>query len=322
MIRALLHNPDTGGVVRGGQELIESWQASDNGMLWLDIGSEEPGVETHLLRQFDIHELTIQDALRQRHPPKVESFQNYLFILLRGLDADSKTLDFGVIQLSLFVGDRFLVTRHNKPSVSANRLWEMILETPEIVAEGSGALALRLANRMADRYIEILLDLEPKLDAVEQEVFKRPNDTQLEELAGYKSNLRHLSRIARYHEHVVRQLRNFESPYIPDSLSHELTDLYEQIERTQSLSDLYFNVASDLTDGYLALSSHRLNNVMQVLTIITVLFVPLTFIAGIYGMNFSNMPELATDNGYFVVIGAMVVTVICQLVYFRRKGWL
>jgi magnesium transporter len=100
-----------------------------------------------------------------------------------------------------------------------------------------------------------------------------------------------------------------------------LIDFYEQVERTQSLATLHYQIASDLTDGYLGMSSHRLNRVMQILTIITVIFVPLTFLAGIYGMNFENMPELSTRSGYFIVIAIMFVIAVTQLIYFRKKRW-
>ena len=286
MIRVTLFNPAEGSVNRGDDSLISSWEAAEDSFIWVDIGAEQADVERALLRRFGIHELAIQDALRQRHPPKVEAFDEFVFILLKGLDAETTTVDFGVIQLALFVGERFLLTRHGKPSLSANTLHELIESRPQVMAEGPCALALRLTNRIARRYVEILLDLEPRLDEIEAEMFKDPNDKLLEELTGYKSRLRQLSRIARYHEHVAGALRRAPLGFSSEALAHELTDLYEQIERSQSLADLYYNIASDLTDGYLALSSHRLNNVMQVLTIFTVLFVPLTFLAGIYGMNF------------------------------------
>lgn len=322
MIRSALYDPGNSQLQTGGIELVESWRQSQNSILWLDLEDEEPEVETSVLQQFGIHELAIQDALRTRHPPKLESFEDFVFILLRGLDAKTKDIDFGVIQLALFVSDRFLITRHQQASLSANYLWSAVQEKIDYIAAGPAALAVQLSNRLARRYVEILLDLEPRLDDVEEEMFAAPNDGQLADLTSYKSNLRQLARIARYHEHIFAQLKRGEVRYFDDRLKHNIIDLYEQTERTLSLADLYYQVASDLTDGYLALSSHRLNGVMQVLTIITVLFVPLTFLAGIYGMNFENMPELSTANGYFMVIGIMLGTAILQLFYFRRKGWL
>lgn len=322
MIRVIMNDPNTGKIRQGGRELIEAWQATPDSLVWVDIEGESHDVEKALLSDFEIHPLAIQDAQRQRHPPKIERFQDFLFILLRGLDANTDGIDFGVIQLSLFVGDRFLLTRHAQQSVSANWLFDKLESDPTLMTEGPGALAVHLSNRLARRYVEILLELEPRLDEIEDQMFRKPDDTLLAELTGYKSQLRKLNRIANYHTQIAVSLRDTDDSLISAKLSHEIVDLYEQIERTQSLANLHYQISTDLTDGYLGMSSHQLNRVMQILTIITVIFVPLTFLAGIYGMNFVNIPELSTPNGYFVVIGVMVVIAISQLIYFRRKKWL
>lgn len=321
MIRAFFFDPETKQSRKGGIELIDSWEESENSLIWLDIEGETNDKDELLLKRFGIHPLAIQDALRPRHPPKVERFADFMFILLRGLDADSDGIDFGVIQLSIFIGNRFLISRHTEKSVSANWLFSRLERDASIMGEGTGSLAVRLSNRLARRYVEILLELEPRLDEIEEEMFRQPDDTLLSELTSYKSRLRKLTRIANYHQQIAARLSSVEDPLIPKQLAHDITDLYEQIERTQSLANLYYQIATDLTDGYLGMSSHQLNRVMQILTIITVIFVPLTFLAGIYGMNFENMPELASRSGYFVVIGVMFVVAISQVLYFRRKRW-
>jgi len=322
VLKAFLYDPETARVQQGGAELIDEWQQSRHCTIWLDVEGQPDQSERAILDRFGLHRLAIQDALRTRHPPKIERFENFLFILLRGLDADTEGIDFGVIQLAFFVGDRFLVTRHSGRSVSVDWAMEEIARDAAFMGDGPGALAIRLSNRLARRYLEILLDLEVRLDEIEDEMFVNPDDSLLSELTRYKSRLRKLTRIASYHAQVAAALRDNEDPLVGRKLQHEIVDLYEQIERTQSLANLYYQIATDLTDGYLGLSSHRLNRVMQILTIITVIFVPLTFLAGIYGMNFENMPELSTRAGYFVVVGIMLVIAILQLLYFRRKRWL
>lgn len=322
MIRVSLYDPGTRESTSGGVELLPQWQESQDSIIWLDIEGESDASAQALLSDFGVHPLAIQDALRPRHPPKIERFDNFLFILLRGLDADTDGIDFGAIQLSVFVGERFLLTRHSNPSVSANWLFGELQTNPGMMSDGPGALALHISNRLSRRYVEILLELEPRLDEIEEEMFQRPDDTLLSELTRYKSRLRKLTRIANYHQQIAINLRDRRDTLIGAMFEHEIIDLYEQIERTQSLSSLYYQISTDLTDGYLGMSSHRLNRVMQILTIITVIFVPLTFLAGIYGMNFENMPELSTRSGYFVVIGVMLVVAVLQLLYFRRKRWI
>lgn len=322
MINVVSYDPKLKKTQHGGAELLDAWRNSVDQLVWIDIESVANDNDEELLREFGIHPLAIQDALRPRHPPKIERFDDFLFILFRGLDADTDGLDFGVIQLSLFIGERFLISRHIGKSISANWLFAQLKSEPRLMAEGTGALAIRLSNRLARRYVEILLGLEPRLDEIEDEMFQRPDDSLLSELTKYKSRLRNINRIAKYHEQIVARLQRTGDPLFPEFLQHEIVDLYEQVERTQSLANLYYQIATDLTDGYLGMSSHQLNRVMQILTIITVIFVPLTFLAGIYGMNFENMPELATQSGYFAVIAVMFVIVVIQLYYFRKKRWI
>ena len=311
------------GVVQvGGQELIDVWQSDRVGLLWVDLQNSDALAEAATLRAFDIHPLAIQDAQRDRHPPKLEAFSEYVFILLKGLDADTQGINFGAIQLALFVGPGYLITRHAKASTSANHIWKELESGSRGLPASPGELALRLMSRLARRYVEILLDLEIRLDEIEEEIFEHPRDALLSELTQYKSRLRHLTRIARYHCQIMERLRRGDQLGFGQELVHEAIDVYEQVERTQSLAELHYHVAGDLTDGYLALTSHRLNRVMQILTVITVIFVPLTFVAGIYGMNFEYMPELGQPNAYFIVLGIMLLIVVVQIVLFRRRRWI
>ena len=322
MIRTTLYSPESGTTEFGASELISKWEENPESTIWLDMESSDKAEIESYLRRFKIHPLAIQDASRNRHPPKLERFDDYLFLLFRGLDATTTEIDFGVIQLPVFIGKNFLLTRHNKPSVSSNWLYEQIVKKPALMAQGPAALAVKLSNKLLRRYLEILLAFEPRLDEIEEEMFARPNDSLLSELTAHKSNLRHLARIASYHHAIAKELRSNQHPVFVNDLHHEIIDLYEQVERTQSLANLYYEVAKDLTDGYIALSSHRLNKVMQVLTVITVIFVPMTFLAGVYGMNFAFMPELNYRPAYFIVLGLMFLAAVIQLVFFRRKKWI
>jgi magnesium transporter len=322
-ISTLLFDGETEELTEGGAELIDRWRSDPKTLLWIDIAKHDPEAERQLMIEtFELHPLAVQDALRDRHPPKIETFGNALFILLRGLDAGTTGIDFGVIQLSLFVGERFLLTRHNKESVSVGLLRKQVLKQPAMMSAGPGALAVAITNHLVRRYLEILFGLEPRLEEIETEIFVKPSDEQLSELTKYKSALRQLARIANYHIQVARQMRHRRNAFfIPESLEHEIIDVYEQLERTMSLATLYYDMASDLTDAYLGFASHRLNRIMQVLTVFTVIFVPLTFIAGIYGMNFDNMPELHSKRGYFIVLGIMSMLAVSLFTYFRRKHW-
>ena len=311
-----------GKLMSGGEELIELWRREPDSIIWLDLFEIEAVTEEKLLRsEFRIHPLAIQDAQRDRHPPKIESFDNYTFILLRGLSADSKEIDFKTIQLALFIGKNFLITRHSGQSLSINRLHEIVEQDLESYCSGS-KLALKLCRLVALRFLDVLLQLESRLEELEMLIVEKPDDSMLAELIQYKSDLNRMHRFATYHEQLFRLLKDRDFSGFTEKTRHEIIDVWEQQERTQSLSQLYYETASDLIDGYISVASHRLNKIMKVLTIVMAVFVPLSFLAGIYGMNFENMPELHSKSGYFILLSIMAAIATLLLIIFRRIKWL
>lgn len=323
MIRTLLYRPGTGTITCGAEELIAHWEAEPDSLLWANFFEHEPEQERALMAsRFGLHKLAIQDAQRDRHQPKIEAFPDYVFILLKGLGPDTGSFEFGTIQIALFIGKRFLITRHSGRSSSIERLLAELQADPSGCAGGPAALALRLSRISVDRYVQRLMTLEPRLEVLEQEIIDNPNDGLLAELTGYKTDLRKFRRVLLYHVQVFEELKQHPPPQVGADHVHEVRDVFENQERASSLATLYYEVATDLSEGYISMASHRLNNIMKVLTIVTVVFVPLSFLAGIYGMNFENMPELRSRSGYFVLLSLMGGIAATLLFVFRRKRWL
>lgn len=323
MIKTLLYRPGPQTLIEGGEELIAQWQGEPDSLLWADFYEHDADQERVLLGQrFGLHKLAIQDAQRDRHQPKIETFPDYVFILLKGLGADTGSFEFGTIQIAMFIGQRFLVTRHSGPSSSIERLQDELRQDSALCAGGPDALALRLSRISVDRYVQRLMTLEPRLEVLEQEIVDNPDDDLLAELTGYKTDLRKFRRVLLYHVQVFDELRQHPPTQVRPEHVHEIRDVFENQERASSLATLYYEVATDLSEGYISMASHRLNNIMKVLTIVTVVFVPLSFLAGIYGMNFENMPELGSRFGYFVLLGLMASIAGTLLFIFRRRRWL
>jgi magnesium transporter len=318
-----MYDTVSGHLAEGRRELVADWKRDENKLLWLDLCDEPEDVAKQLLcDELDLHPLAVQDALRDRHPPKVEDFGSYTFLLLKGLSRVSEAVDFTTLQLALFVGPRLLVTRRSAESRSVNQLWEEIRQNAAGMASGPALLALRVTRLLVDRYLQLILGLEPRLEALEDEILAQPRDEVLGELSGYKTDLKKLRRIFAYHQQVFDILRTHTFAGFGEHVGHELNDVYEQQERAGSLTDLYYELASDLIDNYISIASHHLNQIMKVLTIITAIFVPLGFLAGIYGMNFEYMPELHTPSGYFILLGVMFSIAVTLLLLFRKKRWL
>jgi magnesium transporter len=307
----------------GDETLLDQWRTNPDSFLWLDAVDNEPKAEAELLkREFKLHPLAISDAQRQRHPPKLEVFTDTWFVLLKELASDSGKINFATSQLAIFAGARFMITRRSGDAPSVEGIWQHLADVVHETDYAPAQLSLNIAKQVADRYVQLLLDVEHHLEELEEEMFEKPNDMILSELVSYQTHLRKMIRFLSYHKQIfdsddLKGLPGTERDYI-----HEQKDVYEHSERGFSLASLYYQNASDLIDGYISVASHRLNQIMKVLTVITVIFVPLSFIAGIYGMNFENMPELKSKSGYFILLGTMFLIATTLLLAFKRKKWL
>ncbi|TFH67650.1 metal transporter [Gammaproteobacteria bacterium LSUCC0057] len=302
----------------GGEEL---YVGDDSTPTWIDLCGCDAATEQRWMERCGVHPLAMQDAQRDRHPPKLEQFEQQLFVLLRGIAARSEGVDYQPLQISYFIGSSTLLTIHRSHAMSIDN-WHGSALLGSVLAEGPMALFLQLSKSLGQLYLDMLLEFEPQLsDAEDQLRTLRADDQLLGEMMAAKTRLRKLCRDHTYHHQVFSALRQLQSPQLPRH-DHLAQDSYERFERVNSLSHLYYDLAGDLIDGHISLSSHRLNSTMRVLTVVTALFVPLSFLAGLYGMNFDHIPELHHPHGYFILLGAMATIATTLLALFRWKRWL
>ncbi len=320
-MKTVLWNPDGSLREQGGEALIDRWRDDPKALLWVDVSPDEADDEAHWFRYFGADTTTTNQALAARFPPKIEQTKAGTFILLRALNAEAESIQFGTIQIAFLVGERFVLTRHSSRSPSIERTREELLGKAPPHLASTAAVAVRVSEVVVSRFVPIMHRLEGRLEEMEDEMFGSPTDSLLEELLLYKRQLKNVRRIASYHAAIFDTLRRDRTAAF-ESAQREIFEVFEQFERVVSLANLYNELANDLMNGYLSLASHRLNNIMKVLTIITCIFVPLSFIAGIYGMNFDVMPELKSPVGYFVVLGVMTTIAVALLVGFKRRSWL
>ncbi len=323
MNRTCLINKQDGTCQTGGLELLEKWQPNCH-YLWLDLWDDDEHLHRDLLEnRFGIDRLAVDDAMRSRHPPKYEALDDGVqFMLVRGLDEKTTDIRFSNIQIAFFFNQQFIIIRHTQTSPSTNRIWDAMERGEYSENLQPEWFAYRVMRAVSDRYLPIVMSLEARLEDIELELLNKPSDSLLGELMEYSRHLKRLRRIGTYHENSYKRLLNPNYGNPLEQAEHGFIDLFEQSERLASLSNLQHEITSDLINGYVSVSAHRLNNVMRVLTVITAIFVPLSFLAGIYGMNFELIPELKFKYGYFVLIGAMAIIATTLILMFRRKGWL
>lgn len=323
MIKCMLISPSQ-TTLFGGRELIEQWQSDEQSTLWIDLDNVEIEEEKQLLTSFNCHPLAISDAQRERHPPKIELFKDYIFMLYRGIVANDDGLRFGHLQISMFIGKRLLITRHPQSSLAINELFNQSSE--KYLKRSPIHMALRLFHCSCGYYLKELFAFEAELEKIEDRFQQSGNDQMMKKITSHRSQLVKIRRTFNYHVSMGDTLKAFvdddDTDLITDKETHTVNDLRERLDRLLSLSQMYYDICGDLINGYMSVTSHQLNATMRVLTVITALFVPLTFLAGIYGMNFEHIPELKADNGYFILLFVMAMISVVLLIVFKKKRWL
>jgi len=290
---------------------------------WIDIcGPINDEVRDYLEVRLGIPTLAIDDAAHVRHPPKIEWMDELFFILMREVGAPDEYGDRPFIQLSLFVSERVIVTCHQLPSAGV----DMVFDGLDVPVRGgplsTQEIAYRVCRRQVDICSPIVLSHEEELGEIEDDLFDSADDVPIEALTRLNRRLRRLRRTLAYQAGVFAELRLRHESHRVRFNRHQVNDLFENMERLATLCQLNQELAIDLLNSHLSLVSHRLNIVMRVLTVATIVFLPLGLMAGIYGMNFENMPELSWRYAYFTLLGVMAVTAGTLVLYFRRKRWL
>lgn len=322
MIKCMLLKTDK-TCLNGGEELINAWREQPESYLWLDFDSHDQNTERLLMQQLGCHSLAITDAQRDRHPPKIELFKNYIFMLYRGVYESKEDLLFEHLQISMFVGTNILITSHAKKSMSIEQLFSA--DGQKYLGKSPITLALRIFHYSCGIYLQKLFEFENKLEALEDKFQLGGDDKMMQELTMYQSRLTKLKRTFSYHSNIGAELKILvedETPIINQAELHTVIDVHERIERLLSLAQMHYDICSDLINGYLSVTSHQLNATMRVLTVITAIFIPLGFLAGLYGMNFDYIPELKVTHGYFYLLGFMAFLATSLIILFKKKRWL
>jgi magnesium transporter len=323
MIRTLYLSPDL-EMTHGGPELADRWQREQEGFLWLDIEGKLTEKDILLLQSMGCHELAIRDCQRLRHPPKIEKFADNSFVLFRGITKIEEDLSLIPQQIGFFIGEKTLVTVHPGQSLSINHYWTND-ESAKLLVEPL-LLASRIMHYSAGLYLEVVLDFENVINDMEDRLLGSDPDIAMRELTVYRANLLKLRRVFNYHEKLSNIMRNENSESRDTGLSpdigHSVRDFYDRCERLHSLTTMYYEICSNLIESHISLCSHQLNVTMRILTVITAIFVPLGFMAGVYGMNFDNMPELHGKYSYYILLAVMASTAIGLATFFKLKKWL
>lgn len=291
---------------------------------WINVdGIHQVEILERLGEYFGLHPLVVEDILNTDQRPKMEDFGDYIFIVLKMLYYSDKDNEIVTEQISLILGPNFVISFQEREGDIFDPIRERIRsEKGRIRKMGADYLAYALVDSIVDNYFVVLERLGERIEFLEDELVSNPTPETLQTIHNLKREMIFLRKSVWPLREVVSGLERGESPLIQESTGIYLRDVYDHTIQVMDAVETFRDMLSGMLDIYLSSISNRMNEVMKVLTIIATIFIPLTLIAGIYGMNFKYMPELESPWAYPVVWLVMLVIGGLMLIYFRRKRWL
>lgn len=297
---------------------------------WININGLNNTKEIEKLgKYYDLHPLILEDIVNTNQRPKVDEFQDYFFLVVKMLyfSKNIEENNNGNLineHISLVVGKDYVLTFQEADGDVFDGVRERLAKSKgRIRQSGPDYLLFSLLDAIIDQYFEVIDSIGDKIEILEDNLFQaQPNDDITFEIQELKRTILRIRRAVFPLREVLSRLEKLDSPLIEDKTRNYFRDLYDHIIQVSENIDIYREMTWGLMDMYMTTISNRMNEVMKVLTIIATIFIPLTFIAGIYGMNFEFMPELRWKYSYFVLWGIMIIVFILMLYYFRRKKWI
>jgi magnesium transporter len=287
---------------------------------------DNPPVEEDkvLIEVFGLHPLVVEDCRAERHHPKIEEFPEYLYFIMHGVRADTSAQRFNTIELDGVLGPNYVITYHVDTFRSINIVKQRVRNTPISCQRGPSFLLHQILDQIVDFYAPVLDDFDERISALEDRIFTltRPDNSILEEIMSLKRSVLRLRRISSKQLDILYRMSHGQYALINTEALPFFRDIYDHLVRVTDLAESYRDLISGALDAYLSVISNRMNEIMKVLTIFSAVMLPLTFIAGVYGMNFDNLPELHWEYSYFVVLGIMLVVAVGMLGFFWRRGWI
>jgi magnesium transporter len=302
-------------------------QIDSAGLRWVKV--ERPGTLERgwLEENFDFHALDLEDVLSRNQRPKIDVYDDYLFIVLNFPVFDSAAGRLGAGELDLFVGPGYLVTIPNQPLQPVEYLFERCRSKEELreqlFSRGSGYLLYRIVDDSFDYCFPMLRKIGNKLDALEDDIFEGRSEEVVRDISNVKQEIINFRKVIRPQRPVLRDLEKVKQRYLAPDLDLEIyfDDIVDAHERIWDMLENYKEVVEALAETNESVISHRVNDILRVLTSISVIVLPLTLIASIWGMNV-GVPGKGNDTDFFVIVGAMLLMFVGMVVYFRRRGWL
>ncbi len=310
----ILENPTTEKL----PELLEA----DNVDLWVDIEAPTPDESEVLSSVFNFHELAIEDCIEADiEEAKLDDYEDYLFIVTHSVFFRKEKLSFDIIELDLFFGKNYVVTHHKKPTFGISQLKKRLEKKIDFMAQGTDEILHAIVDSMVDNYVISFKQLEKTIYNIETEILSNPTKKTFKDLFKLKIGLINLRRILTPGEEVLKSLGETDHELIQEENKVLFQDVHDHISNIEGLLQSYLEMVTSTMANYVSLTTHRMNSVMQTLTILATLVLIPTLIASIYGMNFDNMPLLHNEHGFFIISIVCLMLAGVMLWFFKKQDW-
>ena len=292
-------------------------------VVWVDLAAPSIPESLILSDTFAFHPLSVEDAMSALQFPKVEAYDGYLYIILHGIAYQAHERCFDTHDIDFFLGQTYLVTVHDGHSMSIADLREHATRNPKILSDGPVALLHRVVDAMVDRYRPEVDKLEDRLDDLEKAIFEDPKPALAKAILDEKRQVARLRRIITPQRDVIARLARRDFVDISTEMSFRFRDIYDHLVRVADDAIMFQDRITGMLDAHLSNVSNRLNEVMKVLTVVATIFMPLTLLTGIWGMNVP-LPRFPGSQAaqFWWVFGIMTAVVIAMLMVFRRRRWI
>jgi magnesium transporter len=291
---------------------------------WINIcGIDDSKTIEYIGKRFGLHPLLLEDVMNTGQRSKIDNYKEMLYIVMRMLTYSDEKQETDDEQVSIVLGKNFVISFiETDQDVFAPIRERMKHPKSRIRQRGADYLCYALIDCIVDNYFLILEKVDEKLELLEDALFKHPTSRTLVQIQRVKREISLLRKAVWPMREVISSFNRIDTPLIQDSTKIYIQDVYDHTIQAIDTIESFRDISSGMLDIYLSNMSQRMNEIMKVLTVVATIFVPLTFVTSLYGMNFDNMPELHWKWGYHTVIGIMLVMSALMLYYFRRKKWI
>lgn len=294
-----------------------------NVTVWLDTDERTEGLCKVLLELLKLHPLVLEDLFSDSNNPKVEDWGEYLYVVVHGVkQGDQDKLEIAPLELDLVIGSNWLFTHRSPGFVAVNTLEAELRRNPRALTRGPAYVAHALLDKLTDTYLPVAEYIDDQVDEIEKAIIDDPKPELLETMFSLKRAVQYIRRQSVYQRDITQRLSRGEFEQIPEAALAFYRDLYDQFVRVTDIAEGNREMLGVALQAHFTMTANRTNDAMKALTIISGLLMPQTVIAGVFGMNFENIPGLKSRVGFSIAIVLMLVTSLAFYSYFKRKRWI